>query len=298
MDTPSLTAASDMNFHDLPAEVELQYSPTDKNGLFEGVTAQDNGDQAPDTDINMVDEQQQALPVDDRLQALYDTYHTSYAFPVSTHSSHMRHASDLVIALLQRHYPASQQYRAETTALGPIADYGINFVLKENGEPDSDTDLPRAKKQKTAHKKERPVYTDPAWHKIEAENMTAFVVRKGTMEDVEGVQTLVWRAHTHLVIVLDDLSTFPRWSRDNVNYRGDVLSDLSGVIGRIQRGHGMLLFGPRLELYTYDANDAYKPVKHWTNPNWRMDMRTTSLAEVDEVLRNFVKQGPVYKAGH
>lgn len=65
----------------------------------------------------------------------------------------------------------------------------------------------------------------------------------------------------------------------------------------MQKGHGMLFFGPRLELYSYDANDAYKPITPWANPHWRIDMRTTSLAEVDEVLRNFTTQEPVYKDG-
>lgn len=173
---------------------------------------------------------QQPLPIGDRLQALYDTYHNSYAFPISQRSAHMQHANDLAAALLQRHYPASQQFRVEPCPLGPIAKYGVNFMLKDDHEPDSDTDLPKSTKRKTAHKKMNAMHGDPTWHIINPENMAAFVVKKGTAEVVEGVQTLHWRAHTHLVIVLDDLTTFPRWSRDPFNHRGDVLSDLSGVM--------------------------------------------------------------------
>ncbi|KAF3034785.1 hypothetical protein E8E12_003224 [Didymella heteroderae] len=293
----SLTDTSEIHLHDLPPELEVQYSPIDMNGPFEAVTAQESDHQASGNAMNMLDEHQHTLPIDGRLQALYDKYRTSYAFPISTHSAHMQHASDLAASLLQRHYPTSQQYRVETCALGSIAKYGVNFMLKDDHEPDSDTDLPRSTKQKTAQRKKKAMYADPVWHTIDPENLAAFVVRKGTAEVVEGVQTLVWRAHTHLVIILDDLTTFPRWSRENLNHRGDVLSDLSGVLGGLQRGHGMLFFGPRLELYSYDADDANKPVKPRTNPDWRMDMRTSNLAEVDEVLRGFVAQEPVYKDG-
>ncbi|KAF3049901.1 hypothetical protein E8E11_006045 [Didymella keratinophila] len=294
----SLTGTPEMNLHNLPAEIDLQYYSTDMDGPFEAVTAQENGNQVSANAMDVVDEQQNTLPIDDRLQTLYDTYHTSYAFPISPLSAHMQHASELAAALLQRHYPASQQYRVEQCALGPITKYGVNFMLKDDDEPDSDIDIPKSTKRKTAPKKKKKVlHVDPTWHIINPENMAAFVVRKGTAEVVEGVQTLNWRTHTHLVIILDDLTTFLRWSRDRLNHRGDVLSDLTGVIGGMQKGHGMLLFGPRLELYSYDANDAYHPVKPWTNPHWRMDMRTTTLTEVDEVLRSFARQEPVYKDG-
>lgn len=287
-----------MDLHNLPAELDLQHPPTNMNGSFETVTAQQNDNKASGNTTDTVDEQQHAPPIDDRLQALYNTYHTSYAFPISPHSSHKQHASDLAAALLQRHYPLPQ-YRVERCALGPITKYGINFMLKDDDEPDSDIDLPKVKKAKTSANKKRTADVDPTWHIINHEDMSAFVVKKGAVEVVDGIrQTLVWRPCTYLVIVLDDLSTFPRWSRDTLNHRGDVLSDLSGVVGGMQRGHGMLFFGPRLELYGYDANDAHHPVKPWANTRWRMDMRNTSLAEVDEVVRNFARLEPVYEDGH
>lgn len=296
MAVQSLTDTSGMSLHNLPAESDLQHSPTDMNGPFETVTAQQSGDQASGNVADTSVEQQHMPPIDDRLQALYNTYHTSYAFPISPHSAHMQHACDLAVALLQHHYPASQQYRIEPCALGPITKYGVNFILKDDDEPDSDIDLPKSTKRKTMTKK-KAMLDDPTWHVIEPENMAAFVVKKGTAEVVEGVQTLNWRAHTHLVVILDDVTTFPRWSRDNFIHRGDVLSDLSGVIGGMQTGRSILFFGPRLELYSYDANDAYKPIKPWTCPHWRTDMRTTSLAEIEEALRNFTTHEPVYVDG-
>lgn len=293
----NLPATSKMTLHDPLAALDSQHSPVDMNSPFEAVTAQQNNDQASGHAMGVVSEQQDTLLIDDRLQALYNTYRTSFAFPISPHSAHMQHASDLAAALLQRHYPVSQQYRVEMCALGPLAKYGVNFMLKDEDDPDSDIDLPRpprSEKQKTAHKKKKAAYT---WHTINAENMAAFVVKKGTAEVVENVQSNIWRVHTHLVIVLDDLTTFLRWSRDNLNHRGDVLSDMSGVTGGMQKGHGMLFFGPRLELYSYDSKDAYHPIKPWKYPRWRMDIRTTNLADVDEVMRQFIRQEPVYQDG-
>ncbi|KAL1653673.1 hypothetical protein SLS61_003821 [Didymella pomorum] len=237
----------------------MTHPPTNMNGSFETVTAQQNDNKASGNTTDTVDEQQHAPPIDDRLQALYNTYHTSYAFPISPHSSHKQHASDLAAALLQRHYPLPQ-YRVERCALGPITKYGINFMLKDDDEPDSDIDLPKVKKAKTSANKKRTANVDPTWHIINHENMSAFVVKKGAVEVVDGIrQTLVWRPCTYLVIVLDDLSTFPRWSRDTLNHRGDVLSDLSGVVGGMQRGHASLLT-------THPSTPAHPAVASITNP--------------------------------
>ncbi|KZM24642.1 uncharacterized protein EKO05_0008715 [Ascochyta rabiei] len=235
-------------------------------------------------------EEKSSLPVDD--QTLYDAYHASYAHPISETSAHMQHAKALAHALLQRHYPESQDYLVEPAALGPFSDYGINFRLKKSDEPDSDPDTPPLKKPKRPTKATtiHCSYEAP-WHSIGLHNMAAFVVK----QRVKGVGTSEYRTHTGLVVMLDDLATFYRWSRDNEIVRGDVLSDLLGVIGRVDQGHGMLFFGPRLELYQYDASDDKTPVKPHQHPNWRMDMRTTSLAAVDKVLSSFAAQAVVHQ---
>ncbi|KAJ8104544.1 hypothetical protein OPT61_g10702 [Boeremia exigua] len=234
-------------------------------------------------------------PLDDHLQALYDAYHTSYAVPLSETSVHMQHAQDLALALLQRHYPESHGYRVEAAGLGPYSAKGVNFVLKESNESDSDPDIPPAKKQKRAARKNNTHYSYNApWHYIAPENMAVFVVKKGVSE-VHDVELMTFRTHTYLVVILDDLSTFHRYSRDNVNHRGDVLSDLLGVLGGIQTGHGMLIFGSRLEFYHYDASNDNQPTRPAPNQAWKMDMRTASLAAVDEALHNFARQEVVYK---
>lgn len=223
---------------------------------------------------------------DSRIESLYNAYHTSYAVPINETSPHMQYAKDLASALLQRHFPESEGYLVEPAALGPYSANGINFLLNEINEPDADPDV-RSRKPSRDRKTHVQYSFRSDWHFIAPEYMAAFEVKKSTAEVVEDDEVITFRTHTYLVVIIDDLLTFPRWSRANVNHRGDVLSDLLGVRGGIAKGRGMLFFGPRLELYSYDANDASEPVKRLPQSDWRTDMRTTSLAAVDSILRGF-----------
>lgn len=236
------------------------------------------------------------LPHDDHLQNLYDAYHASYAGPINETATQMQQAKQVVLALLQRHYPESEDYIVEPTALGPYSAKGINFMLKEPKEPDSDTDMPppRTPRHVARMTHEHYSYSAP-WHYIPPEKMAAFVVKHRASEVNDGLDVVTNRTHMCLVIVLDDLLTLPRWSRANINYRGDVLSDVLGPIGGVAKGHGILLFGPRLELYIYDANNDKTPVTPCKGLQWKLDMRTTSLATVDEVLRGFAQREVVHR---
>jgi hypothetical protein len=40
------------------------------------------------------------LPLDNRIQTVYNTYHASYAFSINETSAHVQHAKDLALALL------------------------------------------------------------------------------------------------------------------------------------------------------------------------------------------------------
>lgn len=253
--------------------------------------------QDPDSIDQARTENHLSLSIDDHLQTLYDAYHASYTEPISKTLAHMEHAKALALAMLQRHYPESQDYLIEPASLGPLSTKGINFILKEGNEPDSDPDTPPSKKQKRTAKTTNIHYSYEApWHWIEPENMAVFVVKKRLSNVDEDIETFRYRTHTYLVVIIDDLSTFHRWSRVNLNHRGDVLSDLLGVKGNIEKGHGMLFFGPRLELYNYDADSEENPVMPYQNPSWKLDMRTTSLTTVDEVLSGFAKQEVVHQA--
>ncbi|KAF1363926.1 hypothetical protein EJ07DRAFT_172838 [Lizonia empirigonia] len=238
------------------------------------------------------------LTPDDKIQALYDAYQASYASPMIQTTTQMRHATDLATALLQRHYPESQGYLVEQAALGPLSAKGLNFILKESNEPDSDPDVPPPKKAKRTVKTPNAYYSYEApWHYIPPDHLAALVVKQRIPGAALAVANPTARTHTCLVIILDDLSTLYRWSRANVNHRGDVLSDLLGVLGGVETGHGILLFGPRLELYTYDAANDVAPVAPLAGRESRVDMRTAGLAEVDGVLSGFAARGVVHRAG-
>ena len=228
-------------------------------------------------------------PLDDHLQTLYTAYHTSYALPITPTSAHMHHAKALASALLTRHFPASSGYLVAPIPLGPYCAPGINFLLKEDHEGDSDPDTPPPKKTARSARKTHSQYSyDSSWHYIEPARMAAFEVRKTLPLEEGGAEGLpTYRMYTALVIVLDDLATFSRWSRANLNARGDVLTDVLGVRGKVDKAPGMLFFGPRLELYEYDADDAVVPVKPAEGGNWRVDMRVAGLEEVDWHFRQF-----------
>ncbi|OSS48106.1 hypothetical protein B5807_06631 [Epicoccum nigrum] len=238
-------------------------------------------------------------PLDNHLQTLYTAYQTSYALPITPTSAHMQHAKALASALLHRHFPASSGYRVDPIPLGPYSAPGINFMLKEDHERDSDPDTPPPKMITRLARKTHIQYSfESSWHHIEPASMAAFEVKKALPGEDGGAGPLKYRTHTALIIVLDDLATFHRWSRANINHRGDVLTDVLGVRGGMEKGRGMLFFGPRLEMYEYDADDAMLPIKPAAERNWRLDMRVARLAEVDMQLGQFVggDGGVVYQA--
>jgi hypothetical protein len=238
-------------------------------------------------------------PLDNHLQTLYTAYHTSYALPITPTSAHMQHAKALASALLHRYFPASSGYRVNPIPLGPYSASGINFMLKEDHERDSDPDTPPPKTITRLARKTHIQYSfESSWHHIEPASMAAFEVKKALPGEDSGAGPLKYRTHTALIIVLDDLATFHRWSRANINHRGDVLTNVLGVRGGMEKGRGMLFFGPRLEMYEYDADDAMLPIKPAAERNWRLDMRVARLAEVDMQLGQFVggDGGVVYQA--
>jgi hypothetical protein len=291
-----------MDPHNLPGNANLHsldpaFSNTGPDGSLLG-SAENKPDQYTQTmdsswttPIEAVSEiEHTTLATDDHIPSLYDTYRASYMEPVSKISAHMQHAKALALAMLQRHYPESQNYRVELASLGPLSAKGINFIMKENNEPDSDPDTPPPKKKRTAKTTNTHYSYEAPWHWIEPESMAAFVVKQRFPGLDMGAEAYTYRTHTCLVIIIDDLSTFHRWSRANVNHRGDVLSDLLGVKGDVEKGHGALFFGPRLELYDFAAQNDDTPVTPYQNQSWKLDMRTTSLTTVDEVLGDFARQ--------
>ena len=260
-----------------------------QTSLFDTPTATEHDlqQELQEQEEQAADDDSLALP-HDHLQTLYTAYHTSYNLPITPTSAHMQHAKALASALLNRHFPTSSGYLVAPAPLGPLSFHGINFLLKEDNERDSDPDTPPPKKTARSARKTHMQYSyESAWHYIEPAQMAAFEVKKAIPREDGDAAPLTYRTHTALVIVLDDLATFHRWSRANINHRGDVLTDVLGVRGRVEKGHGMLFFGPRLEMYKYDADDDMLPVKPAAELNWRIDMRAVGFEEVDSQVGNF-----------
>jgi hypothetical protein len=64
------------------------------------------------------------------VQSLLDAYVASYTDILTPNSTRMSHAKAFALALLQRHYPASEDFLIHPSALGPMAGHGLNFMLK------------------------------------------------------------------------------------------------------------------------------------------------------------------------
>ncbi|PVI03891.1 hypothetical protein DM02DRAFT_213069 [Periconia macrospinosa] len=217
------------------------------------------------------------------IPSLYQTYNDGFK-QLAPKALQLQRAKDLALALLQHYYPKSQGFTVEPTEPLNIARHGWNFWLAPHDYN------PQDKKSKL------PTYHSPfedKQHHIRPEHITSFRVvseqefyndsddatanpeehddlnrdqvsadtgppkqRPTTKKPVE---------HTYLTILLDDLSTFPRWVPDSLqqsndrlisNPRHDILRYALGVVARIQKGYGFLLLGPRLEAYTYEWQDV------------------------------------------
>ncbi|KAF2129182.1 hypothetical protein P153DRAFT_386365, partial [Dothidotthia symphoricarpi CBS 119687] len=190
-------------------------------------------------------------------------YQNSYLNPTTPNTTRMIHANRLTFTLLNHYYPASQGYTIAKTTLGPIAHHGINFLLKSPEEPDSDPDTPpKAPQKKKKAAKPAAHYSFAAdWHAIEPDDISALVVMQHG------------RPLTYLAIAIDDLATFHRWSRANVVHRADILTYALGVRAGVSEGYGILLFGPRVEVYDYTAADGERPMTPLRGGEWCVDLR-------------------------
>ncbi|KAI0579687.1 hypothetical protein PtrSN002B_001871 [Pyrenophora tritici-repentis] len=226
------------------------------------------------------------------LQALYDTYLDNYR-PQSPTSvfTRMQYAKALVFALLTHYYPTSQGYTVTPTSLGPVAANGMSFILAAPDNSDIYTKAPpykpkAPKKSKSKPKKkksaptqaelqaERRVEREAKAHKVLCdiiwlsnlnydifphERMAAFVVcRKtaatnlGTAESGSTVR-FEWTPYTYSAIMIPEWDTLPTYSSTNSLHRGDVLLDAMCRGGNVKDGIGILLYGPLLEFYNFDA---------------------------------------------
>jgi hypothetical protein len=262
------------------------------------------------------------------LQQLCNVYAASYDDDTSLSLTRMEHAKALVLALLQHYYPESRGYKVQASSLGPIAKHGMTFLLKADDGTDPDfaplppnKDPKKGKKRPTKKQLENqekaeyarqfnywyPLTNAMTWHYIEPENIAGFEVLKkstapGAVEDV-------YHPYTYLAIMIDDLQTFLSFAASDDVHRGDILTDLLCRSGKIRFGHGILLFGTRLEFYdfdngeetTIDSSDSEKDVEGAVNidePRVSLagftDLTTMDLNMLDGAFRNMAEKNVQY----
>ncbi|KAJ4369793.1 hypothetical protein N0V83_005557 [Neocucurbitaria cava] len=274
-----------------------------------------------DEDIILEETASLIIPAEDsdlpQFQALYDAYHNSYTDSTITNANRMEHAKALALALLTHYYPASEDFIVEPSSLGPVAKHGMNFLHVADEAPAIQKNLLAKKLAKKGKKKAIPKSRkkEPAkvhedhWDWIKPEDIAGFVVaRKAKIVDKEtGVVTYKHRPHTYLAIMIDTFDELPRFSKENITHRADALTDALCRIAKIQHGYGILIYGPRIEFYEYDAGKPWiyyesddddgedevqdiEPVMRLMSTEARidedlaMDMRTASLWMVEDAF--------------
>ncbi|KAG9195472.1 hypothetical protein G6011_00593 [Alternaria panax] len=117
-------------------------------------------------------------------------------------------------------------------------------------------------------------------------------------DEKTGRRAYGYHPHTYFAIVIDSFVQVPRFSSENTMHRSDILTDALCRGGKVQNGHGMLLYGPRLEYYTFDcANEWICPDSDdeeiW-GQDMEFDMRITSLKIIDAAFRSIAVRDVVY----
>ncbi|KAE8834362.1 hypothetical protein PTNB73_08266 [Pyrenophora teres f. teres] len=227
-----------------------------------------------------------------QLQALYDTYLDNYHPQSQTNTfTRMQYAKAFIFALLTHYYPASQGYTIAPTSLGPVAANGMSFILAAPDNSDIYTEPPpykpkAPKKSKSKSKKKRTptqaelqaerkrvereakayrIIHDVTWlstlnyDTIPPENLAAFVVyRKTQVTDTATAKpsskvAYEYQPYTYSAIMIPRWDTLPTYSTTNSLHRSDLLVDAMCRGGNIKDGYAVLLYGPLLELYNFDA---------------------------------------------
>ena len=272
-----------------------------------------------------------ALQVPPHLQDLCARYVASYDHDFIPNTDRMRSAQDLALALLEYYYPASAGYVVQSSALGPVAKRGLNFMLKaaDGSDPDfnalppkKDPKKGKAKKPSKKQLEEQikkealrqfdhfwPLTTSVTWHMIEAEDIAGFEVLK-KIPSVSGSAEDDYRPYIHLAIMIDDLQTFPQLAGTNDVQRGDILTDVLCRSQHILEGHGILLFGTRLEFYEFyngaafdsDAVDAGRGVEEPSvtlgeganHMDMAVDLRVAGLQAVHGMFKEVTARKVIY----
>ncbi|KAH7393005.1 hypothetical protein BKA66DRAFT_439124 [Pyrenochaeta sp. MPI-SDFR-AT-0127] len=211
-----------------------------------------------------------------QIQHLYDAYHTNYTDPNASNATRMKYAKALAFTLLKHYYPASQDYIIKPSSLGPIAQYGMSFILEADDNSDIWYDLPaqqsaeRIKRSALTQKQKDAIKLAAAvaeynhslrytlglhWDWIGPEDIAGFVVARKvrTIDPRTKFMKDEYRVHTYLAVMIDSFEEPPRFSTANTTHRSDVLADALCRQAKLRKGYGILLYGPRIEFYDYNS---------------------------------------------
>ncbi|KAI4946572.1 hypothetical protein J4E91_007261 [Alternaria rosae] len=275
------------------------------------------------------------------IQALYVAYLYRYEpLSTTTNATRMQYAKALAFALLTHYYPPSHDYTVMPISPGPVAKNGMNFILAADDKSDIWKEFHknkgRAFRRKVPTKKEleRAEKEDQdakgaeyahgitqifnlQWDFIAPEDIAAFVVMRKTIatNTETGAVTHEQHPYTCLAIMIDNFDEVPHLSTSNMMHRSDILTDALCRGGKIQNGHGMLLYGPRLEFYAFDRGNEWvylddeeesEQATQDVEPKMEvllsggqsleMDLRTTGLDMVDVAFRDVAVREVVYTA--
>jgi hypothetical protein len=277
------------------------------------------------------------------LGALHAVYLSHYdPQSTATNATRMQYAKAFAFALLTHYYPASQGYTVAPTSPGLIVKNGINFILAANDKSDiwknlhkkkanstnkanrrrapTKKELERAEKEEQVAKvaeynHEFAYMANLQWDYISPQDIAVFAVTCETeiRNEKTGVVTCEQHPHTYFTIMIDNFDEVPRFSTENTVHRSDILTDALCRGGKVQNGYGMLLYGPRLEFYTFDrGNEWYYSVSDEENgqepqdiePNMEVlqsgsqdmqfDLRTMGLDTVGAAFRDVAVREVVY----
>jgi hypothetical protein len=201
------------------------------------------------------------------IHTLHTAYTASLSSPTATNTTRMTHAKALAFTLLTHDYPTSHGYTIHPTSPGPLASRGLSSILATSDASDIWTDptppmAPKRSRKKGSGPSKRHVdlaQKDNEWNHawlyttnlhfdfIPPEDIAAFAVMKshhGTGE---------CKIHTFLTILVDTFDQPPVLSRANFTHRSDGLADALCRGGGVKEGYGMLMYGPLMEVYRFDA---------------------------------------------
>jgi hypothetical protein len=223
-------------------------------------------------------------------------------------------------------YPKDQGFVTASVTFDTMAKYGWNFLMEKKKV------VAAAKKNKMPLVRVDPAFDHPAvikrwgtgqyYYEIAAENITGFAVWSTLdFEEPDGNMCRKSVPHTFAGIMMDDLKTFDQWIPDDklprgkktmTNARVELLSFSLGHDADIKDGYGIIMLGPRIEVYNYkqepwvpketekeeeDEDERYNPFSRVDAKAWYVDVRVGDLVDVDRLFKRVCGRDVEYRDG-